>query len=517
VSQISGESMSRGGILTAVALTSLICALAGSWVCAEEFNAAMNSIAIPDLRAHLEVLSDDAMEGREAGSRGGRAAAAYLSQKLAELGLQPNGDADAYTQTFERGAYRNLLAVWEGCDADLKHQYVLVGAHYDHVGYGTRRNSRGPWGRIHNGADDNASGVSGVLEVAEALTLLDPPPKRSVLFALWDGEEKGMLGSKHWCANPTVPLRDVAMAFNADMIGRLRGNTVHVFGARTACGLRRWTSESNPSAELLIDFSWEMKANSDQFPFVQREIPTLMIHTGLHDEWHRPSDDADTINYEGASVATRLLFSLVVQAANQSSRLEFRKESRSESPADRERLEQPAVPRAPRLGIAWKTQDGQRSGVTLSHVTRGSAADRAGLQVGDRLLRLGEQEVADESRLGAAIWAASSPATIVVERAPGEILQLSVQLDGEPLRFGFSWREDMAEPGTVVLVEIVPHSAAFLAGLQVSDRIYRVADRDFCNGDELGQLLASLPSPVPLLVERSGRLQTVVVDAPSVP
>lgn len=507
--------MSRWPVSITFAFVSLLRVLTVSSACAEELNAALNSITVPDLRAHLEVLSDDAMEGREAGSRGGRAAAAYLAKKFAELGLKPGGDSEAYTQVFEGGNYRNLLAVVDGSDAELKHQYVLVGAHYDHVGYGTRTNSRGPWGYIHNGADDNASGVSGVLEVAQAVSLLEPPPKRSILFALWDAEEKGMLGSKHWGANPTVPLRDVVMAFNADMIGRLRGETVHVFGTRTAVGLRRWASEANSATELLIDFSWELKANSDQFSFVERGIPTLMLHTGLHDQWHRPSDDADTINYDGASVATRFLFSLVVQAANQPDRFEFRKESRVESPAVQERLEKPSPPRAPRLGIAWRKQEGERAGVYLTGVTPGSAADRAGLQIGDRLRSLAGQEVADDSRLGTAIWAAPSPATIVVERAGGETLQVQVEFDGEPLRYGFSWREDPAEPGTVVLIEIMPQSAAYLAGLQLGDRIYRVANRDFRSGEELARLLSSVPTPVPILIERSGRLQTVVVEAPS--
>jgi len=509
--------MSRWGVSIAVVLIGSISGVPGELARADELNAALNSIASPDIQAHIEVLADDAMEGREAGSRGARAAADYLCKKFAELELKPSGDPDAYTQTFERGVYRNLLATLPGSDPVLRNEYVLVGAHYDHVGYGTRRNSRGPWGHIHNGADDNASGVSGVLEVAEAVTLVEPPPKRSVLFALWDAEEKGMLGSKHWGANPTIPLRDVVLAFNADMIGRLRGNTAQVFGSRTACGLRRWVSENNQWTGLQLDFSWEMKANSDQFSFVEREIPTLMLHTGLHDHWHRPSDDADTISFEGASTTARLLFSMVVQAANQPERFVFRSESRVESPAGQERLETPTTPRAPRLGIAWSAQEGERAGVYLTHVTAGSAADRGGLQVGDRLLRLARQEVADESRLGVAIWAASSPVTIVVERAPGEILQVPVELDGGPLRYGFSWREDQGEPGTVVLVEIVPQSAAYLAGLQIGDRIYRVADREFRNGDELAQLLSSMPSPVPLLIERSGRLQTVVVAAPSTP
>ena len=227
--------------------------------------------------------------------------------------MKPGGDRDTFAQSFQNGSYRNLLAVLEGSDPELKQEYVLVGAHYDHVGYGTSRNSRGPWGRIHNGADDNASGVSGVLETAQALTLLDQPPKRSILFAFWDGEEKGILGSKYWGSQPTVPLRAVTMAFNADMIGRLRSETLHVFGTRTAPGMRRWLSESNQLTDLRLDFSWELKAHSDHYPLVEHGIPALMLHTGLHDDWHRPSDDVDKINHEGISATTRLLFSLVVE------------------------------------------------------------------------------------------------------------------------------------------------------------------------------------------------------------
>jgi hypothetical protein len=481
----------------------------------EELNAAIQSISVPDIRAHIEVLADDAMEGREAGSRGSRTAAAYLAEKLSEFGLKPGGDRDTFFQSFQNGRYQNLLAVLEGSDPELKHEYVLVGAHYDHVGYGTSRNSRGPWGHIHNGADDNASGVSGVLETAQALTLLDQPLKRSILFAFWDGEEKGILGSKHWGSQPTVPLRAVTMAFNADMIGRLRSETLHVFGTRTAPGLRRWLSENNQLTDLRLDFSWELKAHSDHYPLVERGIPALMLHTGLHDDWHRPSDDVDKINHEGISATTRLLFLLVVEAANQPSRFPFRGESRFERPMDLTQLEKPVSPRSPRLGIAWQRKDGDPPGVTLTNVTPGSAADRAGLQIGDRLVRFAGQEASNESRLGVTIWAASSPATAVIERAGGQTLQIPVELEGQPLRYGISWREDKGEPGTVLLTEVVPHSAADLAGLQVGDRIYRVADGTFRDAEELARRLASLPSPIPVQIERQGQLRTLAIDAPS--
>jgi len=482
---------------------------------AGELNTAIQSISPDDVREYIEVLADDSLEGREAGSRGSRAAAAYLAKKMTEFGLKPGGDDGTFAQNFRNGSYRNLLAVLPGSDAELKREYVLVGAHYDHVGYGTSRNSRGPWGRIHNGADDNASGVSGVLETAQALAQLEPPPKRTILFAFWDGEEKGLLGSKHWGARPTVPLEAVCVAFNADMLGRLRDDTLHVYGTRTAPGLRRWLCEHNQGTDLRLDFSWELKAQSDHYPLVDQGVPALMLHTGLHDDWHRPSDDADRINHDGVVAAARLLFSLVLDAGNRRGRFPFRGEARFEGPADLAQLEQPVGPRAARLGISWHRNDEDPPGVLVTDVTAGSAADRAGMQSGDRLLRFAGQDASDERRLGVAIWAAASPAMAVLDRPDGQRLQISVDLDGLPLRYGISWREDPGEPGTVLLTEVVPQSAAWLAGLQVGDRIYRVGGATFDDGEELARLLASLPGPVPVQIERQGRLRTLAIDVPS--
>ncbi len=202
--------------------------------------------------------------------------------------------------------------------------------------------------------------------------------------------------------------------------------------------------------------------------------------------------------------ATRLLFSLVLQAANQPSRFEFRQEARSEGPSDHRSWRSRYHCERRDWVSRGRHKKVKRPGIYLSHVTPGSAADRAGLRVGDRLVRFAGEEVGEESRLGIAIWAASSPTAIVVARGHDEILEMSADLDGEPLRYGISWREDKAEPGTVVLIEVVPQSAAHQAGLQVGDRIYRVADRDFRDGRELSQRLSAPPGPVPFLVERQG-------------
>src|SRR5581483_3518130 len=137
--------------------------------------------------------------------RGGHAAAVYLAQQFEKYKLAGGASPTSYFQVFSN-QYRNLLGLLEGSDPTLREQVIVVSAHYDHVGYGNSQNSYGPIGFIHNGADDNASGDAGLLELVEAFTKLEQRPKRTILFAMWDGEEGGLLGSKHWVANPTLPL-----------------------------------------------------------------------------------------------------------------------------------------------------------------------------------------------------------------------------------------------------------------------------------------------------------------------
>ena len=153
-----------------------------------------------------------------------------------------------------------------GSDPKFRDQVIVVGAHYDHVGYGGRL-SLGPSGYIHPGADDNASGTAAVLELAKAFTVLSAAPKRSIVFAAWDAEEKGLLGSKYWVAHPTLPLEHVVAAVNLDMIGRLRDEHLIVFGVRSGYGWRRLLSSQNVDAGLQLDFSWSLKPNADHYPF----------------------------------------------------------------------------------------------------------------------------------------------------------------------------------------------------------------------------------------------------------
>jgi len=476
--------------------------------------AAAASITSTDLKRHVEVLANDTFEGREAGSRGGHAAAGYLMAQLKRLGLRGAGANGAYTQVFGSD-YRNLLATLEGSDPTLKSEFIVVGAHYDHVGYGNQRNSYGPTGYIHNGADDNASGVATLLELVEAVAQLDPPPKRSILFAIWDGEEKGLLGSKHWLSRPTVPLNKVRTFVNMDMVGRLRNNRLEVSGARTLRGIRRLVSQQNEISALFLDFTWELKENSDHYPFYERGIPILLLHTGLHSDYHRPSDDVDKLEIDGMRRVATLLLGIVQGLGDEARLTGFRAASRRESPYTQTISDALESPLPSRLGITWNPQDVSAPGLNVTRVVPGSAAAAAGVRVGDRIMRFAGSDLSPTTDLAALVLAAVNPVAAILTRAGEKApLEVSINLGGHPVEYGIAWREDNAEPGTVKLVRVVPGSPAARAGLKVLDRVYEVDGKNFVDSKDFLARLETKQRPLAMLVERRGQLVKVSIEAP---
>jgi hypothetical protein len=470
--------------------------------------AARESITAADVKRHVDVLADDSFEGREAGSRGGRAASTYLAREFARHKLKPAGGDSAYFQSFF-GNCRNVLGVLPGSDSALAAEYVVLCAHYDHVGYGSRRNSNGPIGFIHNGADDNASGVAAMLETIEALASLTEPPKRSILFALWDSEENGLNGSRHWVSNPTIPLRSITAAINLDMVGRLRNDRLTVYGTRTSAGLRRLMCEANRGCELWLDFSWEMKDDSDHHNFFAAGIPVTMFHTGLHDDYHRPSDDAAKINAGGIERVGRLLFNATVALAAEAPKHSFRPQSRQEFPSTQQGQEQAWAPAPSRLGVRWSAEDDDAgAGLRLDAVFADSAAARAGLRAGDRILRFAGEEVHRE-RFAAIVLAAVNPVEAMVRRAGAtEPSSIKLQLAGQPIRLGINWRVDDAEPNLVQIVRVVPGSPAAISGIRVLERVYEVNGQGFSWGSEFSRLVAA-DGPLRLTVENQGRMRAV--------
>lgn len=475
------------------------------------YAAAIESITSAEAKAHVDALADDTFEGREAGSRGGRAAGNYLVDKLQKLNVVPAGTS-GYFQDFSGGP-RNILARIEGRDPALKNEFILIGAHYDHVGYGSKRNSYGPWGQIHNGADDNASGTAGLLEIIGAFTELPAPPRRSILFAFWDGEEKGLLGSKHWTGKPTIPLAQIAAAMNLDMIGRLRNGRVEFYGTRTAPGLREVAARANDGMLSLV-FPWEMKENSDHHSFFARGIPTVMLHTGLHDNYHRPSDDAHLVNADGIREVARLAFRTAVALADRDDRLAFRSASRSEGPTEKRAAEQTLAPPPARLGISWAIDD-PGPGLLITGVVRGGAGERGGLRVGERIIACDGRPVTRDLPLTVVVSGAKSPCEMVLVRNPAREPELvRIALDGQPMRVGISSRMDAAEPGVASVVRLAYGSAADLAGIHAGDRVLEVNGQRFATTEQLDRLLAAAGSTLDLLVERDGKLQSMLVRLP---
>jgi hypothetical protein len=372
-------------------------------------------------------------------------------KQLEPLGLSPAGDKGTYLQAFGDD-WRNILAILPGNDPQLRDEVIVVGAHYDHVGYGSGGNSFGTIGKIHNGADDNASGTSVLMETIEALASSGLSARRSILFAFWDCEERGMYGSRHWIDHPTLPIDRVKLAITLDMVGRLRDGQLFVLGTRSGFGLRRLFSgdvsrppasspqgNSDTANPLWLDFSWELHENSDHWSFLERRIPSVLFHSGLHKDYHRPSDDTDKINRDGMRDVSRYLLTALLRVANEDRLPTYRVGGWRETITMQRELERP-LPR-----------------VTLSN------------------------------------WPVDLPRP----------------------RLGIGWREDAAEPGSVFLTRVVPETPAAAAGLAVHDRIYELNGQPFRSPDEFQAAITALldagTPEFPILIERRGHLRTVTV------
>ncbi len=416
------RSMCSGSISHCVAMVALA-ATATSAAASEMLAKAKASLTANAMAKHVRVLADDAFEGREAGRRGGRAAATYIIEQIEGFGFEPAGDNGSYYQAFGAGM-RNILALLPGSDPERAQELVIVGGHYDHVGYGNARNSFGPYGRVHNGADDNASGVAALIEVMAVLQRLPEKPRRPILVAFWDGEEQGLLGSQHFVRVRPKALADKTPVFclNLDMVGRLRNRRVEIFGSRTSSGLRSLLVATNnavgtPPCELAFD--WDIVEDSDHYSFITGRIPTIMLHTGLHDQYHRPSDDIDLVNNDGIRDVAAMTLALAVTVANDDARPAFRPESRTETNATRRRLEEampPAGTPQGRLGIVSRADPCEPACPIVIAVARESPASKAGLKQGDRLMAVDGETFRDQSGMVARLREIESGFTLTIDR-----------------------------------------------------------------------------------------------------
>ena len=294
--------------------------------------------------AHVAFLADDDLEGREAGTQGGRIAGDYIVSMLKSLGIRPVGDS--YYHPFEvyhaerqkkgqrwqvepdsiaklkqvvhqKLSLNNVLGMIEGKN---KNEYVIVGAHYDHLGIDPMLDGD----QIYNGADDNASGVSAVLQIARAFLATGQQPMRNVIFAFWDGEEKGLLGSRAFVQS--FPQIDQVKGYlNFDMIGRNNdeSNPTHVvyFYTESHPAFGEWLKHDIEKYHLNLTPNyrpWDKPVGgSDNGTFAKRDIPIIWYHTDAHPDYHMPSDHAERINWDKLVNITKASFLNMWNLANE--------------------------------------------------------------------------------------------------------------------------------------------------------------------------------------------------------
>jgi len=318
---------------------------------------------------------------------------------------------------------RNVLGVIPGNSG----QYVMIGAHYDHLGHGEvgAFERKGEENKIHFGADDNASGTAAVLELAAAFAQersTHPDTfQRGVIFALWSGEEVGLIGSSFFAEHPAVPLSNIVAYVNFDMVGRLHDDKLTLQGLGSSSIWRRLVEKRNVAAGFNLALQDDPYLPTDVTAIYPHHIPVLNFFTGSHDDYHRPTDTADKINYDGLTRITKFARGIVIDLMRTSPAPDYLKVAQSDSAntGSRENL------RAYLGTIPDYTTE--VAGVKLSGVRGGSPAEKAGLQAGDVIVEFGGQKIAniydytfvlDGTKIG-------QPVSMVVLRK-GQRVQLSV-------------------------------------------------------------------------------------------
>ena len=273
-------------------------------------------------------------------------------------------------------------------------EYVMLGAHYDHLGRGETGGFRikGEEGMIHNGADDNASGVSTLLEMAAQLAerRQSHPQEfqRGVIFSFWSGEELGLIGSDRYAAKPTVDLKQVVAYLNFDMVGRLRENKLTLQGVGSSSVWKKLIERRNVIAGFDLTLQQDPYLPTDTTSFYPKGIPVLAWFTGSHEEYHRPADDPDTLNYEGIERVTRFASNMVRDLTKGGERPDYVKVEKSTKGGNRDAIRV-------YLGTIPNYASEDVKGVLLSGVRGGAPADKAGLKAGDIIVRFAGKDIAN--------------------------------------------------------------------------------------------------------------------------
>ena len=394
--------------------------LTGLWAC-QDFTT--DKEIKTSLKEDIVFLADDALEGRAIGTAGELKAAEYIAEAFKKLGLTPKG-TDGYFQPFtvkkstnpheqdvigtngEGVTGRNVAGYIDNGAANT----VVIGAHYDHLGYGGEGSLHRGERAVHNGADDNASGTAAIIQIAALLK--EHSNDNNYLFLAFSGEESGLWGSNYFSKNATVDLASVNYMINLDMVGRMNEEkTLAISGVGTNPLWAEKLDLANTDSLKLVT-SESGVGPSDHTPFYLNDIPVLHMFTGQHEDYHRPTDDEDKINYDGLLKVVRFVERLTQQVDGEG-KLAFVKTKDSNSNNPRFSVSLGVVPDY--------LFDGQ--GMRIDGVTDGKPAETAGLQKGDIVVKLGDSTVVDMMSYMRALSSFKSGEKTVVEYKRGEELK----------------------------------------------------------------------------------------------
>jgi Zn-dependent M28 family amino/carboxypeptidase len=345
------------------------------------------------IKKDIEFLSSDKLEGRYPGTKKELLAAKYIIKAFKNAGLSPKGEK-GFLQAFPfkistnphageeqmqvKGTAHNVIGY---LDNGAKYT-IVIGAHYDHLGLGHGGNSldANPKNKIHNGADDNASGTAGVMELARYFASNGIKENHNILFICFSAEEEGLLGSKYFTNNPTIPLTDISFMINMDMVGRLNDSTkkIIISGVGTS---PTWSSVLAGQENNVVKYKADSAGMgpSDHASFYLKNIPALHFYTGTHTDYHKPSDDADKINNEGEALVLNLIVNIITEA-DKKDKLDF-------TPTKTNNASSSSASFKVTLGVIPDYAfDGK--GLRLDGVSEGKAAQKAGLKQGDIILMM---------------------------------------------------------------------------------------------------------------------------------